>query len=88
MEHTEKLRDLTIRWKNSVGASYDDMADIFNCSKSHLYEFLKRKTNIGYELGMEIRTVVTFWGIEDFITYKVNKTLNKRKIEVCDVAED
>lgn len=34
MEHTEKLRDLTIRWKNSVGASYDDMADIFNCSKS------------------------------------------------------
>lgn len=81
MEHTEKLRDMTINWKAKVGASYDDMADIFECSKSHIYEFLKRKKKIRYELGMNIRTVVLLWNEKDYADYKAQKILNKRKTE-------
>jgi len=73
------LREDLRLWKKEVGASYDDIADILKCSKSHIYEFLKRKKSLSYELGKNIECVITTWTEQYFVVYKTQKRLLKKK---------
>lgn len=76
--YTNCLREDVKLWKKEVGASYEDIASIVKCSKSHLYEFLKGKKNISYELGKVFEMLVT-WDVDEFARYKAQMIVDKRK---------
>lgn len=78
--YTSCLREDVKLWKKEVGASYEDIASIVECSKSHLYEFLKGKKNISYELGKVFEKLVT-WNVDTFARYKAQRIIDKRKTE-------
>lgn len=77
-EFTECLREGVLLWKKEVGASYSDIVSIVKCSKSHLYEFLKGKKNINYELGKEFEWLIT-WDVDVFVRYKAQMIVDKRR---------
>jgi len=77
--YTDCLREDVRLWKKEVGASYDDICSIVECSKSHLYEFLKGKQAISYELGKKFEQIVTLWDLKIFAEYKAKRILEKRK---------
>lgn len=74
--YTNCLREDVKLWKKEVGASYEDIASIVKCSKSHLYEFLKGKKNINYELGKVFEMLVT-WDVDVFARYKAKMIIDK-----------
>lgn len=77
-EFTECLREGVLIWKKEVGASYNDIVSIVKCSKSHLYEFLKGKKNINYELGKALEGLI-MWNIDTFAQYKAKWIIDKRR---------
>lgn len=76
-EHTNCLRADLELWKTESGASYQDIADIAECSKSHLYEFMKGRKTINYELGKRFEYIVMYWNSYLVKKFKENKKEKK-----------
>jgi predicted transcriptional regulator len=72
--------DLKI-WKKQVGASYDDIAYLLKCSKSHIYEFIKRKKALSYELGRSVEYLIMNFDTVCFANYKAEKILSKKELK-------
>ena len=70
------IEDLKL-WKEEVGASYDDIADILKCSKGYLWDFCRKKNRISYEFGKTIEGLI-LWNENTFAIWKNAK--RKRKL--------
>ena len=77
--YTNCLREDVLLWKKEIGATYEDISDIAECSKSHVYEFIKGKKSISYELGKRFEMIVTTWSLEIYAKYKAQKMIEKKK---------
>ena len=77
--YTDCLREDVRLWKKEVGATYEDISDIVECSKSHTYEFIKGKKAINYELGKKFEQLVTLWSFEIYAKYKIQKMVERKK---------
>lgn len=77
--YTDCLREDVRIWKKEIGATYEDISDIAECSKSHVYEFIKGKKSVSYELGKRFEMIVTTWSLEIYAKYKAQKMIEKKE---------
>jgi transcriptional regulator with XRE-family HTH domain len=73
------ITDLKL-WKEEVGASYDDIAELLNCSKAYLWDFCRGNHRISYETGKNIENIVTLWSREIFAKWKKDYKERKRNV--------